>query len=185
MTSVDQQIAQAQAVVDKHLALLPTSLCDASDKFNAYVSDLTVGLHGASSGLDKLGKHAVAGNLAAASLIGAGAALVLAPIIFGRYWLKPVLVILALLVGAIGSGLLLQEQGADLYDTFSNLVGIPDGEASCGALLGLQLLGAIVLAVFVNQIPTLAFFAIGAAGAGFGACEHITEASNARRHATV
>ena len=104
----------------RSLALLPTSFCDASDKFNAYVSDLTVGLHGAASGIDKLGQHAVAGNLAAASLLAAGGALVLAPIVFGRYWLKPVLTILALLVGAIGSGMLLNEQGADLFDTVSS-----------------------------------------------------------------
>ena len=157
----------------RSLALLPTSFCDASDKFNAYVSDLTVGLHGAASGIDKLGQHAVAGNLAAASLLAAGGALVLAPIVFGRYWLKPVLTILALLVGAIGSGMLLNEQGADLFDTVSDLAGIPDGEMSCAALLGLQLFGAIILALFVNQIPSLAFFAIGAAGAGFASCEHM------------
>ena len=146
---------------------LPTSFCDASDKYNFFVADLTVGLGGIN--FDKIHEHAIAANMASGALLLAGTALVAAPVVFGRYWLKPVLTTIALLLGAIGSGILLQDQGADLFDIVLKMASIPEGEATCGTLLGVQLLSSILLALFINQIPSLAFFAIGAAGAGFSA----------------
>ena len=161
--------AAVSATVEKHLKLMPSSFCEASRKFNTFVSDLTWKMGRADDKLEKLTSHYVSGNLAAATLIGVGGALVMAPVIFGRGWLRPVLTMLALLVGAIGAGMILNDQGLDLYDKLVDLVGIPKGEISCGVLLGLQVLGAVILAVFINGVPSLAFFAIGAAGAGFAA----------------
>ena len=162
--------AMADAVVASITSVVqsfPASFCDASDKYNYFVADLTVGLGGIN--FDKIHEHAVAANIASGALLLAGTALVAAPVVFGRYWLKPVLTTIALLLGAVGSGILLQDQGAGLFDIALKMASIPEGEATCGALLGVQLLSSILLALFINQIPSLAFFAIGAAGAGFGA----------------
>ena len=169
MTDASAAVAAVSKTVEKHLKLVPSSFCDASNKFNNFVEDLTWNLGRADDKMERLTKHYISGNLAAATLIGVGGALVMAPIIFGREWLKPVLTLLALLLGAIGTGMLLNDQGLGLFDTLTDMASIPSGEVSCGALLGLQVLGAILLAVFINTIPALAFFAIGAAGAGFAA----------------
>lgn len=162
------------AIVQESFELLPSTVCEASENWNIFIADLTAGM----MGMEQLSEHAFSGNLAAATLLCVGSALVLAPIIFGREWLSPVLTLLALLLGAIGAhvlvgdtrhqGLLLNVWVDDLPMCVWPCVGgrIASGEMSCGALLGIQLVLSCIVAAFVNRHLEVAFFAVGAAGCG-------------------
>ena len=182
MTDIVQAHAEAAAsAVSKQFQLLPDTVCEASANLNTFFQDLTASL----TGVDELGSHAFSGNLAAATLLLVGGALVLAPIIFGRNWLSPVLTMLALFVGGIGSSILLGDPSHGHRGLLLRLwtrmpgfcvwpcvqsglgKGLASGEVSCGVLLALQLAFAASCAVFVRAHLEVAFFAIGAAGVFF------------------
>jgi hypothetical protein len=89
---------------------------------------------------------------------------VLAPIIFGAEWLTYVLTLLASIVGLVGSTMLLEPAG--LFGVrLEILVG---GASKCVATLVIQLGAAYTLGSLVNGMRHVAYFAIGAVGAGYG-----------------
>ena len=166
--------------VDSTFSLLPSDFCDASSRLNSYVGELTTGLGGGAE-LVALGEHAVAGNVAAASLLAVGGSIVLAPLVFGDHWLRPILSLIALLLGLISSSALLGDSHHTglLIDLWLELPwcvwpclpsglgrGIDHSPATCAFLFGMQLFMVIAPAVLVTRMPTVAFFAIGCAGAG-------------------
>jgi hypothetical protein len=139
------------------------SVCDAQTMYSDFVNDLTVGIQGVD--YERITEDALAANTASGVIIAIGLALVCAPIIFGRQWLRPVLVLIALLVGAIASGMVLRD--GRMFEDGLKAVGVPEGNVTCGMLLLVQLLASVALALFVNRLAAVAFFAIGAAAAGF------------------
>ena len=104
----------------------------------------------------------------------------MAPVIFGPDWLKSMLSVLSMLAGLVLAAAMLQKFDAVIVWCDNDFTvgklrrcrpsgGLPDSDSDCAALVGLQLLGAAVLAVFVHNFRSVAFFAIGAAAAGFAA----------------
>ena len=93
---------------------MPT-FCSANDLLNTYV----VKVADAIKGID-LQQHAdavaestasfIAGKLAATTMLGAGAVLVLLPVVFGRKWLGFVITLLSVLFGIVGTSYLIQDQ---------------------------------------------------------------------------
>lgn len=161
MEYVDTAKAFALSVWGTAVSYLPTSFCSAADTYNIFVKDLT------SHDIAALTADTIVGNVAAVTMLISGGAIFMAPAIFGRGWVSYALVIIAFLVGAIISGMLLQEQGADLFEQAADLVSLPAGEARCGTIFGLQVLSAVLLALFVNKVEPLTHFCLGAAGFGF------------------
>jgi len=106
----------------------------------------------------------LAGTLAATTGLVAGGVLVCAPIIFGAEWLHYVLVILASIVGLVGSTMLLDTGGLFGVRLEILLTGTP----KCLATIIIQLAAAYSFGTFVNDVRHIAFFGIGAACAGYG-----------------
>ena len=168
------------ASVTDAFSLLPSDFCEASSRLNSYVGQLTTGLGGGTE-LVALGEHAIAGNVAAASLLAVGGSIVLAPLAFGDHWLRPILTLIALLLGLIISAALLGDSHHNglLIDLWLELPwclwpclpsglgrGVDHSPATCAFLFGMQLFIAIAPAVLVTRMPIVAFFAIGFSGAG-------------------
>ena len=141
---------------------LGSSVCEFLDKLEIYIKDVTEMLKGVD--VAELHAHVTAGTLAATSGLIAGGCLVLAPIIFGAEWLTYVLTLLASIVGLVGSTMLLEPAG--LFGVrLEILVG---GASKCVATLVIQLGAAYTLGSLVNGMRHVAYFAIGAVGAGYG-----------------
>ena len=139
-----------------------TSICDALGKIETYIADLTELVHGVD--YTELHSSVLAGTLAATTGLVAGGVLVCAPIIFGAEWLHYVLVILASIVGLVGSTMLLDTGGLFGVRLEILLTGTP----KCLATIIIQLAAAYSFGTFVNDVRHIAFFGIGAACAGYG-----------------
>lgn len=141
---------------------LGSSVCDFLSKLETYIADVAEMLHGVD--VAALHEHVVAGTLAATSGLIAGGCLVLAPIVFGVEWLTYVLTLLGGIVGLVGSTMLLEPSG--LFGVRLEI--LMSGSAKCVATLVIQLGAAYTLANLINGIRHIAYFGIGAVGAGYG-----------------
>lgn len=153
---------------------MPT-FCSANDLLNTYV----VKVADAIKGID-LQQHAdavaestasfIAGKLAATTMLGAGAVLVLLPVVFGRKWLGFVITLLSVLFGIVGTSYLIQDQpnSAALFTAAAESLSLP-AEATCGAKLGITIVVALLFTLLITKLKVIFYFALGAGGAGAGA----------------
>jgi len=111
-------------------------------------------------------EHVLAGNVADATLLAVGGALVMAPVLFGKNWFAYVLFILGCLAGAVATSTFLP--GSPVFPLLAPYV-VFDAAGQCLASLVLVVLGGLLAGTILNCVKSIAFFAVGFFGAGFGA----------------
>lgn len=156
-------ISTAKAAKEKFDAI---DFCTVSDTLNTIIADLTTSAQGVQ--YDKLHEHVFAGTFAAASLMAVGGALLLAPVLFGRDWINTVKTIVAFCFGVVGSSMLLQKEGLDLFDKGADSLGLM-GEGRCMLSVGIMAGIAITCACYAQRLFSYAMFCVGAVAVGYGA----------------